>query len=189
MCLLYTENLTPTTHCLFTFPLAVDDFSQILETLCFEEGSAPGDKKCVDVTTFEDTQTEGPEIFFLLVVNLNDDPEFEVDQTRNTIRVTIFAGIKFHIKVIDLGMFCLLSILFAGIVVGFDVTTANVSEGEIWRACVKVFTINIPTSITVEVQATCKRGTAEGLLVQNSLLPIMSKLMVIVFISWKLEQT
>ena len=146
--------------CPFAPPSAVDDFSQLIESLFLEEGSAPGARVCVDVTTFEDTQTENPETFFLLVINLNDDPEFEVDQTRSAIRVTIFEGTKLHTRS-DLGIF---SILFTGIVVGFDVTRASVSEGQIWLACVEIFTINIPTSITVEVQT--KSGTAEGLSVQ-----------------------
>lgn len=64
--------------------------------LFFEEGSAPGDDGlCVEVTTLEDIQTEDPEIFFLVVINTNDDPEFEVDQTRSLLRVTIFEGTSF----------------------------------------------------------------------------------------------
>lgn len=52
------------------------------------------------------------------------------------------------------------NMLLTGIIVGFDVTTASVSEGQIWMACVEVFVINIPTSITVEVLT--QSGTAEG---------------------------
>ena len=56
-------------------------------------GSQIGDSRCIDVVTLPDAIDEADEVFFVVVVAVEEDPPFDIDVARSVIPVTIVGKI------------------------------------------------------------------------------------------------
>lgn len=74
--------------------LAEDDIEQVIVAVIFPEGSQIGDVQCVEVFALRDSFVEDTESLFLGIFEIDDDPSFQINDTRMVIPLLIFDSEK-----------------------------------------------------------------------------------------------
>ena len=74
--------------------LAEDDIEQVIVAVIFPEGSRIEEVRCVEVFALRDSFVEDTESLFLAIFEIDDDPSFQIDDTRMVIPLLIFDSEK-----------------------------------------------------------------------------------------------